>query len=319
VANVFIKAQKYVALALAALERDTVLPNVVTRFDGGVFKGAENDTVSFRLPGLIRDARDYEWRTRTAPIVLDSITRTKVDIDLDTHTYSAVPITDEELTLDISSFAEDVVLPQTNVVVDRLERKIAVALRAAPFGVTDLDAAESDDPYAWALSARNKLNAQGTPRANRQLLVGTNVETWLLSSDKLIKMDPSQATNAYREASLGRIAGFNIVASELLTPNEIFATHPSALVMANVAPEVPDGATYGAKRQFRGYGLRVLRDYDPNFARDRSLVSTFTGISSVNDQYEYDGGGLIVIGVDGKPTLTGFNARGGKGTFVPTA
>lgn len=316
-ANVFVKAQKYIALALAELERETVLPNIITRFDGGNFRGAENDTVTFRLPGLIKDARDYEWRTRTSPIVLDQITRTKVNIDLDTHTYSAVPITDEELTLDVNSFADEVVAPQLVVVRSRLERKVLAALRAAPFAVTDLDADESDDPYSWALSVRNKLNVAGTPRGGRKLVVGTNVETWLLESDKLVQYDPSAAQSAFREATLGRIAGMDIVTSEYIDEDEIFALHPSWGVLANVAPENPTGATYSARQSYGGYSLRVLRDYDPNFARDRSLVSTFTGINSVNDQYEYDPDGTVTIGVDGLPTLTGDNARGGKGTFTP--
>jgi hypothetical protein len=315
VANTYLKAAKYAALAVGALDRTTVLPQVFTKYDGGNFRGAEDDTVTFRLPGVTQ-ARDYEWRTRTNPIVLDKIGRTKISIKLDTHTYSAVPITDEELTLDLENFATEILDPQLVAVIERLEGKVMAGLRAAPFKVTNLAAAEADDPYKWALGVKKVLDTQHTPKSGRKLVVGANVSEWIASSDSLQKYDSEQARTAYREATLGRLAGFDIVESDRATDNEFFAIHPSALVLANVAPENPDGATYSARQQFRGMGVRVLKDYDPNFLRDRSVVSTFTGISSVNDEYLTDVDGLV-LDVDGNPQITGKNVRGAKGVFTP--
>lgn len=314
-ANNYLKAQKYAALAVAALDRTTVLPQVFTKYDGGNFRGAEDDTVSFKLPGVTQ-ARDYEWRTRTNPIVLDKIGRTKISIKLDTHTYSAVPITDEELTLDLSDFNSEILTPQLVAVIERLEGKVMAGLRAAPFNVTDLDAAEADDPYDKALDWAAELDAQYTPVEGRKLLLGSNAWKWIAKSDALVKYDRDAAATAFRKATLGEIAGFDIVKSPRLNPNEIFAVHPSALVLANVAPENPDGAQYSARQQYKGMGVRVLKDYDPNFLRDRSIVSTFTGISSVNDQYLTDENGLV-LDADGNPQITGKNVRGGKGTFTP--
>jgi hypothetical protein len=316
VANNYLKAQKYAALAVAALDRTTVLPQVFTKYDGGNFRGAEDDTVSFKLPGVTQ-ARDYEWRTRTNPIVLDKIGRTKISIKLDTHTYSAVPITDEELTLDLSDFASEILSPQLVAVIERLEGKVMAGLRAAPFNVTDLNAAEADDPYDKALDWSAALDAQFTPVEGRKLLLGSNAWKWLMKSEALVKYDKDAAATAFRKATFGEIANFDVIKSARLAPNEIFAVHSSALVMANVAPENPDGATYSARQQYKGMGVRVLKDYDPNFLRDRSIVSTFTGISSVNDQYLTDENGLV-LDADGNPQITGKNVRGGKGTFTPT-
>ena len=318
--NTYIKAEKYAALAVAALQRDTVLPNIVTRYDGGAFVGALDDKVFFKLPG-VTTARDYEWRTRTAPIVLDKIGRTKVEIELDTHTYNAIPITDEELTLDVTSFSEEILLPQLTAVRDRLEVKVVTALRAAPFVNVALNAAEADDPYKFMLSARRELNSSGAPQRGRVLLVGANVEEWILASDRLQKMDPAGAKDAYREAVLARGAGFDILTSSLIGDNDIFALHPSWAVLSNVAPAVPEGVTYGAIRRHAGYGVRVIRDYDPQYLRDRSVVSTFTGISSVNDQYATTGTAenrALVLDGNGNPTFTGSNPRGARGTFTPT-
>src|SRR5690606_21032090 len=57
---------------------------------------------------------------------------------------------------------------------------------------------------------------------------------------------------------------------------------------ANVAPEVPAGVTLGASTVFDGLAMRWIRDYDPNFLRDRSVVSSFAGAASVEDG-ELDG------------------------------
>lgn len=318
--NTYIKARKFAAMIVGALARDSVLPMAFTRYAGSGFVGAQDDTVNFKLPG-ITTARDYEWRTRTAPIVLDMIGRTTVDIKLDTHLYNAVPITDEENTLDLTDFGSEVLTPQVVAVRERAEMKTVKALRALPFKTTDLDASGTDDPYSFGLYAKGVLDRQGTPRGNRTLLVGTNVQNWIMESDRIQKMDPNQTGTAFREATVARMAGFNIVdGGQLLGVNEIHAVHPSAMVIANVSPDVPRGAVWGAKASHQGFNMRIIRDYDSSFARDRSFVSTFAGWSSVNDEYEFTGEGVdreLVLDDEGNPVVTGKNVRGARGVFTP--
>lgn len=313
-----IKPEKYVTLAVAELYRESVLPNVVTRMSGEVFRGSEGDSVTYTGTALTQ-ARDYTWRTRVDPIVLDRITRPKTSISIGTHIYSAVALTDEQLTMDITDFTGEVLQPQLVAVRERLESKVVAALAAEPFKTTNLNAVAADDPYKFALKARNVLNKQGTPQGNRVLLVGANVETWILQSDSLVKYDPAQATTAYQEAGLGRIAGFNVVTSALIPENAIYALHNSALVLANLAPAVPQGVTYGATRSFQGYGMRVIRDYDSNFLQDRSVVSTFSGIAGVRDELALDVNKALILDADGFATYNNVNVRGAKGVFTPAA
>lgn len=300
-----IKAAKYVGFALAALEEEAVLSSLITRIDGNGFVGALNDTINYKLKRVAK-ARDYEFRTRVNPIVLDDITQLTIDIKLDTHVYSGVPITDEELTLDVTEFVEEIVRPQAVAVVDRAENKVKAALAAAPFVTDDIAILEADDPYDAALDVRQALNDQKAPSGNRTWLVGSAVERWILGSDRISKPEYSGSTSALREATVGRIAGLTVVANERLNANEWYAFHPSALVLANLAPAIPQGVTYGARRRDSGWSIRVIRDYDPNYLRDRSILSTFMGISSINDD------------IDGTGALTDLNPRGVTGTFTPT-
>src|SRR3546814_2543696 len=49
-----------------------------------------------------------------------------------------------------------------------------------------------------------------------------------------------------------------------------------------------DLATAGGGMVFDGFAMRWIRDYDPNYLRDRSVVSSFAGAASVNDGPDVD-------------------------------
>ncbi len=327
------KPKKRAQLAIAALQAMSDLSNFITRIDGGQFVGALGDRVYHQLEAVTR-ARDYEWRTRNAPIVMDEIFTQEISILLNEHTYSGNKFTDEEERMDLESYAREILAPQVRAVTRRLNAKILPALKAAPFKVTNLNAAAADDPFDWALGAQATLDAQGTPADGRVLLVGANAFRWLVKSDALLKYDAEQARTVFRRGAFGEIADFQVAKHASLGPNDIFAIHRSWAVMANVAPVVPSGAAWGERVQAGGYGLRVIRDYDPNFLSDRSVVSTFTGISSINDELERhtessaaaanSAGDSALVGdpvIDfTAKTLktTGKNVRGAKGTFTPS-
>lgn len=321
--NTYLKPEKYVALALASLEKKTILPMAFTKIDGTVFKGARNDEVTvFRTPGITR-ARDYEWRTRTAPIVLDRIARTETTLTMKDHIYNAVPITDEELTLDVTNFNLEVLDPQMTAVAERAEGKIWKALRQDnAFKRTDLEVDGSKRVLTELLKIKSVLDAQGTPKANRRLIVGAEMANWIRASEDLLKYDLAQATTTFRQATLGRIADFDIIEFHGIEDNSFYAVHQSALVFANMAPASPEGATYSARQSYNGWALRVLKDYDPNYLRDRSIVSMFGGTAPVLDELDMKKDDLGVwvpkLDAEGEPVYTGKNVRGAKGQFVVT-
>lgn len=319
--NTYLKPEKYTALALASLEKKTILPMAFTKIDGTNFKGARDDTLTvFRTPGVTR-ARDYEWRTRLAPIVLDRITRSETTLTMKDHIYNAIPITDEELTLDITNFNQEVLDPQMTAVAERAEGKVWKALRDDnAFKRTDLEVDGSKRVLDQLLNVKAVLDAQGTPKSNRKLIVGSEMARWILLSDDLLKYDPSQATTAFRQATLGRIADFDIIEFHGIEGNEFYAVHQTAIVFANMAPASPEGATYSHRQSYKGWALRVLKDYDPNFLRDRSIVSMFGGTAAVKDELDMEKNDLGIwvpkLDGEGEPTYTGKNVRGAKGVFT---
>lgn len=286
-ANTFLKPEVINRTALALLQREIVLPNLVWRFAESDFRGAKDDTITLRLPAVLT-ARDYEWRTRNSAITIDDLTELGVDVSLDTHPYSAVAITDEQLTLDIISFGEQVLQPQMRAVAERLENLIATTLGGAivPAAAEVAHTIGTTDGYVTAVKARKVLNMQNVPMNGRVLLLGANLEEDFLNSDHLTLVDQSGSDSALRDGTLGRILGFTVVTSNAIDPDIGYAFHATAVAFGNVAPVVPDGAVAGSSDTSNGLAMRWLRDYDPNYLRDRSVVSAFAGATSVEDDGE---------------------------------
>lgn len=284
------KQEKIVPFFLELMQRQQLLAMLITRIGGDQFKGALGDTVTMRTNDRrIATAREYTWRTRPQPIVLDDISGYEdgIPIKLDTHLYSATGLTDEHMTLDEIEFARDVLQPQAQAVGDELNARALAAFRAAnwkrSFGV---DAGV--DPHRVAVEARRRLDADKTaPAGGRVFLIGTDIAAEWLVSDRLSKYDwnGEVGTPAVRQATIGQLAGTPVIVHQELEPNEAYYFQKGSLVVANLAPAVPQGAVAGRTGvNAAGFAARWIQDYDAAYLTDRSIVSTFAGISEIRDE-----------------------------------
>lgn len=298
--NVFIKPEVVLAQMLGVLDRDTVLAQFVWRdaATAASFKNSKNDTVTLKLPAYTT-ARTRVMRSGTA-IVVDNLDETSVDITLDTHVYKAIGISDEELTLDITDFGAQITAPAMGAVVRKVDDTIATTMSAADYEVTiDID---PSDPYPAIVGARKALNLANVPADGRFLAVGADIEEDLLLSDRLAKFDLSGSSEAFREAVIGRIAGFTAVTAIGLDPGVMIAAHKTAFPLQSIVPLVPGGCTWGETRTWKGFGLRTLRDYDPTGSggpQDRLLADVFIGTGVTKDRGTIDGDGKFQPSVDG--------------------
>jgi hypothetical protein len=323
VAVIKAKADKVVQIALAVMERNLVSPLLSFRIPdaGAKFNGAKNDTITLQVGGLRAVARDYEWRTRTNPIVMDDIEgEGGIAFKLDRHVVSATGLTLEQLTLDEIRMVEDVVGPQAESVAAKLEAHVLAKFATIPWKRTVPNFGPGDDPHLVALEAKRLLDADKVaPMAGRAYLVGTNVSAAWLASDRLSKYDSTgqQGTPALRDAIIGRLSGSPVVESMDVDPNFVWYGHPSALAVANVAPVVPEGAKKGNRGISRlGFAGTWIIDYDPNFARDRSLFHAFAGLTDIRDERNANGD---LLDPEGDDYATAKNVRGVKMNFVPGA
>lgn len=306
-----LKAERIAAAALGLLEREIVLPALVWRDAGGSFRGAAGDTISIRVPArTTARTRPLRGTRPTASegegiITMDELTETKVDVSLDEAIYSAIPITDEELTLDITSFGQQVLAPQVRAVAEGLENKLAAQMLNANYAHTlTLD---TTDPYNTLVDARVQMNIDNIPMSGRTAVVGANLEGVFLKSEHLSMADKAGDNSALRDAAIGRVAGFGpVYVSNALPPDVGFIFHKTAYVLSMQAPVVPDGASYGTSQTYQGMAMRWIRDYDFRSVQDRSLVDVYAGTNVIADGDTNEVQGVDITGdpTGGTYTLT---------------
>lgn len=300
-ANKFLKPTVIANTAVGLLYRELVVARTLWTgaINPGEFSGAFNDTVTMRVPAR-RTATKRTLRAGT-PISAQVSNEFGVPVKLDTDIYNAATITDEELGLDITDFAVQILNPQIKAVVEGLEDEAVDVIEDADYDhvidPTDTDFVVSGDTdwYRVATRARRNLNDLNVPRSERTLLVGSAVEEEILNSDRFTRFDSvgQRAADALEEAIIGRIAGFNVIPSTSIDEDSAYAYHRTAFVLSTRAPRVPQGATSAALRAageaagatafYDGVSVRWLMDYDYANTTDRSLVDLWSGTATVED------------------------------------
>jgi hypothetical protein len=280
-----VKATKLTATGLGLLQRDIILPNVVWRDAVDNFAGAVNDTVNIKVPAVAK-ARTKALRVQGSgrQIVMDDLAEGSVPLTLTTDVYHGTSIDDEQMELDVSDFATQILLPQTRAIAEGLEDGIAANMVATTYS-TNLTFAEAADPYDVFVDAKQALNEDNIPQNDRFCVVGTDVASWVLKSDRVKNYNDSgsHAETAFAEAALPRLAGWTVTESQAVPSDAVFWFHRTAFAFAMHAPKVPRGASFGSSQSYQGLAMRWIMDYDADFQRDRSITNVFTGHTSIKD------------------------------------
>ncbi|WP_405978858.1 hypothetical protein [Streptomyces sp. NBC_00158] len=278
-----VKPQKLVNAAVGMLEQELLIPNLFTKQGVDQFKGAENDTISMKVEGIL-PFHDYAWRNdRSNPIVFDEYAERTLAVTFGGNVYSAVKLTDEQNDFDIDNWSK-LLRPQSKAIARGLQRRAVNMLTSQAYNVTIGNAGQA--LRGALIEARRVLNAFHAPKEGRYLLVGTEFESALLSDEKLNlaqNVGDSEAETALRTASIGQRFGFNIVVDQTIPADAAYAFSSSGFIFLSGAPSVPQSVPYGATTSFESIALRWVRDYDPLYMQDRSVVNTYAGFRSVPD------------------------------------
>ncbi|WLW38487.1 major head protein [Streptomyces phage Vanseggelen] len=278
-----VKPEKLAATAVGMLEQELVIPNLFQKESIDQFKGADNDTVSVKVEGVL-PFHDYAFRNdRSAPIVFDEYKERKIAVTFGGNVYSAVKVTDEQNDFDLDDWGK-LLRPQVKAVGRGLQRRAVSTLLSQNYAVT-IGGAEANLRGA-IIEARRVLNKFNVPDDQRYLLVGSDFESALLSDEKLNlaqNVGDSEAESALHTATITNRFGFKIVVDQTIPSDAAFAFAGSAFVFLSGAPAVPQSVPYGATQSFEGIALRWVRDYDPTYMQDRSVVNTYAGFRAVTD------------------------------------
>lgn len=126
-------------------------------------------------------------------------------------------------------------------------------------------------------AAHQLLGQRGVPLNGRYLAVGANWEAALLGLDNLNKVNEAGSTDTLREATVGRLYGFNIVVDYEIGANDAYAFQRDAITMVTRTTALPRGAAFASTVAKDGFTMRYLQDYDPDHLTDRAVVDTFAG------------------------------------------
>jgi hypothetical protein len=289
-------AQGIARIAIPLLTRSIVLPRTVTMSPVSGFAPPNGETVTVR----VRTPRTARTQASAgASITYDDQNEVAVPVTL-SHLYDAYHVTDEDLTLTLENFAEQITAPQVASIATAAEDTIATAMNAlSADGTIEFAAsASAADTKSTILAARQALSEALVPAGDRWAAVSPSIATRVLEVEEFTKVNESGSASALRDAVIGRVFGFTFVESPALTDDTALFYHRSGIVMANKKPADPRGATESFALAADGFNIRQIFQYDPDVLSDASVLSTFAGASVVfEDESETEFDRVIKVGV----------------------
>ncbi|RAV34251.1 hypothetical protein [Corynebacterium heidelbergense] len=149
----------------------------------------------------------------------------------------------------------------------------------------NLTATYKRDVLPTIRAAHQLLSQRGVSLMNRVLVVGANWEAALLDTAQLQKVNEAgDGGGLLRQATLGSLYGFTIVADYTIDANAAYAFQRDGIILATRTTALPRGAAFAATTAAQGFTMRYLQDYDPDHLTDRAVVDTFAGASVVDAQ-----------------------------------
>lgn len=261
------------AIAAKLVGRDFNLASLISRDVEAEFTPGKGNKVRVPVPAAI-PTRTRGIYDKTTALVADELSEQYVEVTLTDHIYNLAVLSEGDLSLDLKSYATQVLSPQTRAIAAKVEALTATAMSATPAatGITYSSAA----PAKAFTAARRELRNNGVPGdAILRAAVGSSVYADLLDAPVGHGFDAD-----------GKVRGFEVVESTRLGTEDIVAFIPQAFTLVARAPMVPQGAAYGASvvtpvlndEHGAQFAVRVVNDYDSNVAADRSLVGTFAAV-----------------------------------------
>lgn len=276
-------AEQVAVVAAKLLGEDAYLSALVSHDyqDEFLAPGTAGRPIKIKFPTVLLP-RERDIADVTTSIQLDSIVESGTTLNLDKKmVYSAVPLSEADLNLNLTDVSRQVVAPQAKGIAEDIEDRLATKLLAVP---DDADFTVAKTPYdpanpvAFYSRLRKVLRDRGIPQDSLNLVIGTGLYLDLLNAKAITDASQSGSTAALREGSVGRVAGFTVIESTRVDENELLAFHRSSVTLVTRAPAVPAGASFGSTVNEGGYSIRYMRDYDADKTVDRSILATFVGV-----------------------------------------
>lgn len=287
-ANTFITPTVISRVGLATLYNTMVLANLVWRDFDADFSGKQGDTVTVRKPAVF-DAEEFD---RSQGITLQDASEDSVDIKLDTIANVSFPVTDEQMTLEISNFQAQLLTPAMEAIAQKMDGDLADELVAAAVAAGQLAAASEEVANSAFRAARAILSRNRLPTLDRYAVLSPEAISAALGDDLLISAQRAGTTDALREANIGRLLGFDTYESQVLGEGpgdkgaaDGVAFHRSAVTMAVRPLDAPKGLSPSQVdvSNYKGVSLRTVYAYNNTYKQDEVSVDVLYGIETTRE------------------------------------
>ena len=274
-ANTFLTIDMIAKEALMILRKNAVMAGLVHRDYSKEYVAGVGDTITIRKPATFT-VKDF---VESTGITVQDATEEKQTVKMDKFYDVSFAVTSKDLTMNISDFSAQLLVPAMMAFRDKIDAEIIKVAETATHTVTH---AEGLIAPADVISARKLLNDGATPLSMRSLVVGTQAEADLLSSELFVSAEKVGDTEGLKEASLGRKFGFDTYVDQNVGKKSL-AFHKNALAFVTRPLALPQGNKESAIVNYDGFGLRVVKDYDINKKKDIISIDMVCGVALLND------------------------------------
>lgn len=260
--------------ALMVLRNNAVMANLVHRDYSDEFVAGVGDTITIRKPATF-EAKEYE-----GSIVVQDANEGNVTVIMDKLLDVSFAVTSKELTMDIASFSEQLLVPAMQAFQDKIDSYLLglqsdITNRVSASGVIQND----------IVDARKYLTANAAPLTERRFVYGSDTEADLLKTELFVSAEKvGDEGTALREASLGRKFGMDFYVDQNADALAIdaMAFHKNAFALVTRPLALPQGAAKAAIVNYDGFGLRVVYGYDMDKKTDTISIDMLCGVKTLD-------------------------------------
>jgi hypothetical protein len=262
--------------AYANLYATTVAAQLVWRDYEADFRGKQGDTITVRRPATF-EAKEFD---RQQGIELQDATETGITVTLDTLLDVSFAVTSEQLTLEIESFNEQLLAPAVEAIAQGIDARL-LDLAADVSQTVALPAAGSD-PALALVDAGAELNENSVPLPGRHVLWSPSGAARVMKDPLFHSAEKRGDTEGLREASIGRKFAFDNWMTQNAEGAGGLAFHETAFALVARTLELPRGAQNAAVFGGRGFGIRVVQDYDIDLKQDVISLDILLGVKTLD-------------------------------------
>ena len=261
--------------ALGILHWASIMPRLLYRDLGVSGSLAVGSVVNVRKPATLQvmggsgaGTRDAAF-DRTNGIITQNIVESTIPVALTDIYDVSVALTDEQVTLDLDSFGAQVTMPAMLAISRAMEAKCVALLEtvrhtgggATPTGKVAEKVLSPTAAVDGILEAVAALNQNEVSLGGRKIVVGTSVAALLKKQDNLLRVDAAGSSDTLRNATVGRLAGCEVIENPHLDPKKGFMFADDAAVWVSRAMSTI-GASNTSSGSYESVAVRTVIDHD---------------------------------------------------------